>query len=517
MRKLFPFLLFLAMLWSFVSCEDATRDHDKDSDDGSSSSSGAGKYEAVDLGLPSGTLWATFNVGATKPEECGDYFAWGETRTKSEYSWSTYRYGSDFDQLTKYCNNSISGKDGFIDNETTLDASDDAATANWGGAWRMPTQTEMQELIDECDWDWRDNYNETDVAGYIVTGKNNESIFLPAAGYRLGTRLSGVGSNGHYWSSSLHEREPSCGYCIDFTESYCHGGSGSTRCYGLSIRAVCPVGSSSGGTNQTYTVTLDVNNSDMGYVSGAGDYKKGEEITISATAYDGYKFVKWSDSNTDNPRQIVITEDITLIAHFDPKQYSLNGHEYVDLGLPSGILWATCNVGANSPEEYGDYFAWGEIEPKEDYSWNTYAYGNAANQLTKYCISSAYGAVDNKTVLEAEDDAATANWGGGWRMPTSIELIELCNTCTWERGDLNGVEGYYITSTNGNYIFLPATGFLDGTRLYYAGSYGYYWSSSLGDIGSNYAYYLDFNFSSHGTYRNNRYHGQSVRPVCSPQ
>ena len=106
-----------------------------------------------------------------------------------------------------------------------------------------------------------------------------------------------------------------------------------------------------------------------------------------------------------------------------------NGHEYVDLGLPSRIKWATCNVGATTPEEYGDYFAWGETEPKDNYDWSTYKWCNESNAtMTKYCTDSSYGTVDNKTVLELEDDAAYVNWGGNWRMPTKAELDELTNT-----------------------------------------------------------------------------------------
>ncbi|MBR5532185.1 MAG: T9SS C-terminal target domain-containing protein, partial [Bacteroidales bacterium] len=129
-------------------------------------------------------------------------------------------------------------------------------------------------------------------------------------------------------------------------------------------------------------------------------------------------------------------------------------NEYVDLGLPSGIKWATCNVGANSPEDYGDYFAWGETEPKDYYDWSTYKYCNGSYDImTKYFTDSDYGTVDNKTTLELTDDAAHVNWGGNWRMPTKAEQDELRNTdnCTWEWTTLNGVEGYKVISKkNGN-------------------------------------------------------------------
>ena len=137
-----------------------------------------------------------------------------------------------------------------------------------------------------------------------------------------------------------------------------------------------------------------------------------------------------------------------------------NNHDYVDLGLPSGTLWATCNVGANSPEEYGDYFAWGETETKDNYDCDTYKWGTAAydtifngwylETLTKYNTDSGYGTVDNKTTLTLADDAARANWGGKWRMPTDAEWEELMNSCTWTWTTLNGVKGYTVNKIKKN-------------------------------------------------------------------
>ncbi|MDY4512785.1 MAG: hypothetical protein SPE10_04975, partial [Paludibacteraceae bacterium] len=125
-----------------------------------------------------------------------------------------------------------------------------------------------------------------------------------------------------------------------------------------------------------------------------------------------------------------------------------NGHEWVDLGLPSGLKWATCNVGATKPEEYGNYFAWGETEPNTTYDWNTYKWATATwdatdefwdlATLTKYNTDSDYSTVDNKTVLELADDAARANWGGAWRMPTDAEWTELRENCTWTWITKNG-------------------------------------------------------------------------------
>ena len=195
----------------------------------------------------------------------------------------------------------------------------------------------------------------------------------------------------------------------------------------------------------------------------------------------------------------------------DPAYY----HGYVDLGL--SVKWATCNVGADSPEDYGDYFAWGETEPKSTYNWSAYKWcqGDSDN-LTKYCTHSYYGTVDNKTQLDLSDDAAHVNWGGAWRMPTHDELTELIEGCSWTWTTQNGVNGYKVTSkTNGNSIFLPAAGARDDSSLYNAGTYGYYWSSSLNTDYPGRAGAVCF-FSSLVEQSSDypRYYGFSVRSVC---
>lgn len=193
---------------------------------------------------------------------------------------------------------------------------------------------------------------------------------------------------------------------------------------------------------------------------------------------------------------------------FPENNNMVNGHEYVDLGL--SVKWATCNIGATTPEEYGDYFAWGETSPKSAYHWSTYTLckGSSYFTMTKYCISSY-----NKTTLDLADDAAHANWGGSWRMPTKAEQDELCTKCTWTWTSQGGVNGYKVTGPNGNSIFLPASGYrLDSSLLRHA---SYYWSSSLKESDSRYAYNLGF-FSSGrvGTTYRYRSTGASVRAVC---
>ena len=216
-------------------------------------------HDYVDLGLTSGTKWATANVGASKPQDYGNYYAWGETTTKETYNWETYKYGSNYKQLTKYCSNSYYGKDGFTDSKTTLDLSDDAAYVNWGGKWRMPTQAQRHELINQCYWVWTDNYNNSNVKGYIVYKAKTSSdkgvkiykggtpsssyelsdahIFLPAAGFRDDGDLYRAGSDGDYWSSSLDAGSPYGAWLVHFGSGG-YGTYGGDRDNGYSVRAV---------------------------------------------------------------------------------------------------------------------------------------------------------------------------------------------------------------------------------------------------------------------------------------
>ena len=195
---------------------------------------------------------------------------------------------------------------------------------------------------------------------------------------------------------------------------------------------------------------------------------------------------------------------------------SASTYEAVDLGL--SVKWATMNIGASAPEEYGDYFAWGETTAKTDYSWSTYKWANGNDSyLTKYCTNSYLGPVDNKTVLEQSDDAAHQNWGSKWRMPTKDEFEELLNKCTWTWSTLNGVNGYVVKASNGNSIFLPAAGFFNDSPLERVGDFGIYWSSSLDDDDESYpnnAWFLETSWSYFHQWYGSRHSGYSIRAVC---
>jgi hypothetical protein len=240
MRRIFYLFAIVITLIFFIGCEKADQTKwPKIPQNGTENG-----YEYIEMGLS--VKWATCNVGATKPEEYGDYYAWGETEPKTDYSWSTYKYcNGSISTLTKYCKNSRYGNNGFTDTKTTLDPDDDVAHVKWVGSWRLPTKKEQDELLNSCTWTWYNSGNTefNGVAGYKVTSKvsgyTDRSIFLPAAGYRDVTYLIGVGSYSYYWSSSLNTGYPNNACCVDFGSGY-HYTDSNVRVIGLSVRPVCP-------------------------------------------------------------------------------------------------------------------------------------------------------------------------------------------------------------------------------------------------------------------------------------
>ena len=249
-----------------------------------------------------------------------------------------------------------------------------------------------------------------------------------------------------------------------------------------------------------FTITYNANGGKGTMAVDTVYYGYSAEIKECTFTKDGYAFGEWNtDSNGKGAPYkpgftMFIDKNITLYAQW---------FDYVDLGL--SVKWATCNVGADTSEDYGDYFAWGEVESKSEYNWSTYKFDNGST-FTKYCSN------DNKFVLDKEDDVASVNLGGSWRMPTKEEQDELLHSCTWTWTTQNGVNGCKVTSrTNGNSIFLPAAGYRKDSSLIGAGSIYYYWSSSrLSDLYQSYAYIL--HNTTDPIY--SRCYGFSVRPVC---
>ncbi len=187
---------------------------------------------------------------------------------------------------------------------------------------------------------------------------------------------------------------------------------------------------------------------------------------------------------------------------------NINGHDWVDLGLPSGLRWATCNVGASVPEEFGYYIAWGETEPKDEYtSINSLTYKVPLKRLKQW------GIIDQSGTLTKVHDAACVSWGEPWRMPTIEDYTELLTNCTWTFSEVNGVNGYTVTGPNHQHIFLPAAAFQQNTKIENVGDFGDYWSSTIVEELSGVACSLGYSSKSYGRRRYARYAGRTIRPV----
>ena len=489
--------------------------------------------EWVDLGLPSQTKWATHNIGANSVEEYGYYFAWGETTTKDEYNWHNYYFSNDGSStlMTKYVTNATYGT---IDNLNLLERADDAASVLWGASWQMPTADQWRELYD----DENTTYEWTSVngcAGIMFTSiRNGESIFFPAAGYHQDEKAAGFGTSCHYWTRTLNKSNNS--KATRFTKNSNSMApqlnSEYGRNYGFPIRAVLAQGMI---IPTQYVTNITLSASSLSLQVG-----KAQAITATVLpANADIQEVVWesSDENvadvTQNGRVVGIANgtctitcratdgsDVFAECKVTVAAGDTDVHEFVDLGLPSGTLWATCNIGANTPEEFGDYFAWGETTPKDDYDWDTYKWCNGSDEtITKYCTDSSDGIngfTDNRTELLPEDDAATANWGSGWQMPSDEQLKELFDNknTTAEWTTQNGVNGRKFTSkSNGNSIFFPATGYCLYTNHKEVGSIGWYWSRTLSEYGSVNAYDIFFNSDRCHLNGGQRCMGMPVRPV----
>ncbi len=269
--------------------------------------------QVVDLGLS--VAWASYNVGASRPEEYGNYYAWGEVLTKEDYSWDTYRYANGKDKLTKYCSNAALGNEGFTDSKTVLEPADDAAYTNWGSAWRMPTKAEWDELTTNCTWTAA---TQDGVTGYKVESEDTgESIFLPAAGCFFGTDTQSVNANNHYWSSELNTEKPSAAWLLytEVSEDGLYVVANDTREQGMSVRPVC---ANSARPKSSYC-TLTVNAGECGKPNRMRCHA-GQQVRITAaSSYKERVFVRWSDGSIDNPRLVTVMADMTLTAEFGDK------------------------------------------------------------------------------------------------------------------------------------------------------------------------------------------------------
>lgn len=372
-----------------------------------------------------------------------------------------------------------------------------AGTISTSRQGTAPSVDEVKELISNCT---KTSIVINGVQCYLFTSKVNGSTIILRSAYYWSRTYNG--GTAYYWDHS--------GYTM----------TAST----IDKYPTRPV------KHDKLILTFDANGGD-GTMEKIEEYQNNViSIPKSTFVRDGYYFSDWNTeadgtgTSYADKSKVTLKPNMTLYAQWRLAEDTgiENGYEWVDLGLPSGTKWATMNVGADSPEDYGDYFAWGETVSKSTYSSSDYKWyiNGSSTNIKKYNYSYSTGMLrDSIYVLEKEDDVAFINWGGDWRMPTFAEQNELSNTSytTWTWTTQNGVNGYKVTSKiNGNSIFLPAAGCRDWQGLSSAGSSGYYWSSSLYTSSSYYAYYLRFYSGSvYSSHDYGRECGQSVRPVMA--
>lgn len=411
------------------------------------SAPGNDRFEAVDLGLS--VDWASVNVDvdnpnlcALAPEEPGGYYGWGDP-TGDHHEQPEVASINPYMPDTTLCLVFYGGDHPLLDITGT---EYDIARQNWGGDWRLPTRAEQDELRSKCQWtmETRNGMN-----GYKVTGLTGKSIFLPAAGFRMGNDIYFTKSwFGYYWSGSLNPNFTNYAYSMDFTNEYYEWFSDS-RYYGQSVRPV----------RNKATLTI-------------------EDVEGNKTSYP--------------------LSNIYRIA-YEYYERGADHYEAVDLGL--SVKWAAVNVdleqydyAATSPEAYGGYYGWADpTGTKTSLDENDYPSANPPMEISG-----------------TEYDLITQHWGAPWRLPKQAELEELRSKCSWEWATLNGTAGYKVTGPNGNNIFLPAAGWRYGTEIKNTGTHGFYWSGSR--IDAFYVYDLGFNnkYFWNATYR---YNGFTLRGV----
>jgi hypothetical protein len=479
------------------------------------------EYEYVDLGLS--VLWATCNIGATRPSEFGEYYAWAEIEPKDFFSWNNYKYCSFAGQMNgmdKYTEEYYTHQFLKADNLDRLEPSDDVATVLLGEEWHAPTVQEYEELKNKCN---PEIVVFDGIAGQRFTsevpGYEGRCIFIPLGGYFNGNEPVDRGENFYIWSSIGNGMKANClrmesGLTID--PGYYITRPTEDRFIGMNVR---PVRNLFG--DQFESLSLSEERLDLNY----GDIRRLSAMMLPVARSLTSNSVEWSSSN---PNVAIVLPDGSVtavgqgsciieanssgkIAHTNVT-VTLPHPTPVDLGL--SVKWASANIGAASPSHPGGYFAWGETSVKAGvYNRLNYKFYSSGNDWTKYNFGNDYSKnlkFDYKENLDPEDDAAQVLLGGGWRMPSAIELNELREKCTWQEVKAGDSCGILITSNvpgyEGQSLFLPYAGRIN--EYYYddeelvsnIGYYASYWTSTL-EQGLNDQSY--------------RFFGQSIRPVMA--
>ena len=470
----------------------------------------------VKLFNDSDILWSNINMGASSVDDRGDFYAWGETETKNEFTKANYTYTGKMED--------ISG------------SNNDVAHVKWGGIWRMPTRDDLQELLTRCTWTEVTKYGQP---MYKVVGQTGDSIFIIKSGSISGTTASGKNTHANIWTSNLdvtagvdseeaygsnfYQNARSIdavqryiGYAVRPVVKYTHELADETKIYLTTDSTSWQVGVSNPRLVGSVSGLVSEEDVTRGFVVGYKDYIDVTTPDMTDTEHVINITTTTVDDNNSAIFRCTTTYDKDTTYYY--RAYVKVGDDYyfgnvrryglelVDMG--HGIKWASLNVGAQISSDAGNRYAWGETTVKSNYSQGSYRY-----------YSSGYENIGSD-ISATNYDAAKANWGGTWRMPTLSELNALLNTTdyTWTWTTVDGVAGYQVTSqvegTVGNSIFLPAAGYQDGSYYYEPGAGCYYWTSSLyNDGNSNYL---------HGTSTTHavdteflRYRGLAVRPVTT--
>lgn len=427
----------------------------------------------IDLGLPSGAKWACCNVGADKPEDCGGYYAWGETEEKNIYSPASYQYAYEVDDSNAY--QYFGDKKYYVFTEIGEDIAHtqyDVAYLAWGEGWQMPNVLRYEELVRNCSFEW---LTINGLKGGLFTGPNGNSIFLPATGYCIEDETyfdnNGI-YGGWYWSSSYGDAE----FCGSFhVDSIIPSSFYNYRYSGHSVRPIaCGFEDSLILSSSNLTIyvglkkTVDIIWGFDSYTAYSDDETvatatlRGNTITVTALRA-GSAIIIVTDIKSSKTATIKVTveEPITHCPNDD--------HPHaIDLGLPSGTKWACCNVGASAPEANGGYYAWGETEEKDIYDWSTYIHCDG-NDETLHDIGG--------DIANTQYDVAHVKWDGNWQIPSIGQVQELFDNCAYLWTTKDGISGGQFAGPSGNTIFLPSSGIRLLGDLYYESTYGIYWLS----------------------------------------
>lgn len=470
----------------------------------------------VDLGLPSGLLWSNLDLGQSSPDNRGDYYAWGETAPRNNFTTSNYTkldLGKD-----------ISG------------SSHDAAHVNWGGIWRMPTDNDIRELLEQCTWTEVVKY---DQPMYKVVGPSGDSIFIAKMGHMNGTSLSGNGTRVSMWTSNLDVTQ---GYGNDNAYGADFNGNSRTitavsRYMGYVIRPVAKYNYTLYDDTRVYATT-DSTNWQVGVAEprlyGAvaienreGGMTRNDLTTGFIVGFNPNNLTVDAAINDENIKNVaaafvgdeIIFSGVTEYAKDTTYYYRAYvkvgsdtyygevkrfGLELIDLGY--GVKWASINMGAQTSSDYGNRYAWGETNAnKSSYTIDTY----------KHYIN-AYEDIGND-ISNTSNDVAKIKWGGTWRMPSIQDMKVLVDSCQWQWTNQDGQPGYLVTSRKTGFtdksIFLPAAGYQDGTYYQMINSDTYYWTSSLYNASD--AYILHGTSAEAATDAMTRFYGLFVRPVTT--